>query len=508
MEFSRDNKSESSGPGRDRYRTATSSVVEGAVQTRGRVLIVDDEKDFCDILFHLLRRESFEPIVAHDGETALEMIHGGLSDAVLLDMNMPGIDGLEVLRRSKEKHPDLPILVMTAYGGTARASEAIKEGAWDYLPKPLNNRLLVDKLKRAILNPRGTHPNPSPARGRKESAGLPLGEIMGPSNSVSKIIRDITVVAPSDFTVIIQGETGTGKEMVARAIHKASARSEAPLVPVDCGAIPEGLFESELFGYEKGAFTGALTARAGKFEVAQGGTLFLDEIGNMPLNCQTKLLRAIQERTFFRVGGRDPVTVNVRLLVATNQDLSACVSRGTFSRDLFYRLNEYTVTIPPLRDRKEDIVHLCQRFLKATNLELNKKVRGITESALRLLIEHPWPGNVRQLRSTIRRAVLQTDTSVGPEHLSLENPSWETATGVFPYVPDQIGDDLPLREIVKRTTVEVERRVLTRVLRKTRGNKAEAARLLQVDYKTIHTKIKEYAIAIYPEDNDDQKNQR
>jgi two-component system nitrogen regulation response regulator GlnG len=423
-------------------------------------------------------------------------------------MKMPGLGGLEVLRRSKERHPDLPVLVMTAYGGAASASEAIREGACDYLLKPLNNRLLIDKLKQAILNPRGTDMALSSSRVRKESAGLPLGEIMGPSNSVSKIIRDISIVAPSDFTVIIQGETGTGKELIARAIHKASARSDATMVPLDCGAIPETLFESELFGYEKGAFTGALTARAGKFELAQGGTLFLDEIGNMPLLCQTKLLRAIQERTFFRVGGRDAVTVNVRLLVATNQDLSACVSRGTFSRDLFYRLNEFTVTIPPLRERKEDIVHLCQRILKATNLELNKKVRGFTDSAIRLLVEHPWPGNVRQLRSTIRRAVLQTDTSVGPEHIGLENPSWETATAVFSCVPDPSEDGLPLREIVKRTTVEVERRVLTRVLRKTKGNKAEAARLLQVDYKTIHSKLKEYAIEIYPEDNNDQKDER
>jgi len=456
--------------------------------------------------FHLLKREGFEPIVAHDGETALEMIHEGLSDAVLLDMKMPGINGFEVLRQSKANHPNLPIIVMTAYGGATSASEIMKEGAWGYLPKPLNNRLLVDKLKRAIVNPRGTEQNPTQSPKRKELPGLPLGEIMGPSKSVSKIIRDISIVAPSDFTVIIQGETGTGKELVARAIHKASARSDAALVPLDCGAIPESLFESDLFGYEKGAFTGALTARAGKFELSHGGTLFLDEIGNMPLSCQVKLLRAIQERTFFRVGGKNPVSVNVRLLVATNQDLSACVSRGTFSRDLFYRLNEFTITIPPLRERKEDVVHLGQRFLQATNLELNKKVSGFTASALKLLAEHPWPGNVRQLRSTIRRAVLQTDTSVGPEHLALETSSWETATGVFPYVPDPMGDNLPLREIVKRTTIEVERRVLTSVLRKTKGNKAEAARLLQVDYKTIHSKIKEYAIQIYPEGDNGQKN--
>lgn len=475
------------------------------IQTRGRVLIVDDERDFCEILFHLLKREGFEPVVAHDGEAALDMIHGGLSDAVLLDMKMPGMNGLEVLRQCKNRYPNLPILVMTAYGGSTAVSEIMKEGAWGYLPKPLNNRLLVDKLKLAMATPGRVEQNLAPPPGRKETSGLPLGEIMGPSDAVSKIIRDISVVAPSDFTVIIHGETGTGKELVARSIHKASTRSEATLVPLDCGAIPETLFESDLFGYEKGAFTGALTARAGKFELAQGGTLFLDEIGNMPLSCQVKLLRAIQERTFFRVGGRDPVSVNVRLLVATNQDLSACVSRGTFSRDLFYRLNEFTITIPPLRERREDIVHLCQRFLKATNMELNKKVRGFTDSALKLLVENPWPGNVRQLRSTIRRAVLQTDTSVGPEHLALETPSWETTTGVFPFVSDSRDENLPLKEIVKRTTAEVERRVLTRVLRRTKGNKAEAARLLQVDYKTIHSKIKEYAIEIYPEDENGQK---
>jgi two-component system nitrogen regulation response regulator GlnG len=481
-------------------------AVGSMAQTRGRVLIADAERDFCEILVHLLKHEGFEPNVVHDGQAALDMIHGGLSDAVLVDTRMPGVTGPEFLRQCKTRHPDLPVLVITAPDGPDYESEAMEAGAWGCLPKPLDKRLLVDTLKRALASPsmaeQGT---PLPSE-RKESTGLPLREIMGPSEAVARISRDIEVVAPSAFTVIIQGETGTGKELVARAIHRASAWSEATLVPLDCGAIPESLFESELFGYEKGAFTGALTARAGKFELAQKGTLFLDEIGNMPLRCQVKLLRAIQERTFFRVGGRDPVSVNVRLLVATNQDLSACVSRGTFSRDLFYRLNEFTITIPPLRDRKEDIVHLCHRFLKATNMELNKKVRGFTDSALRLLAENPWPGNVRQLRSTIRRAVLQTDTTVGPEHLALETPTWETTTGVFPYVPDSLSENLPLREIVRRTTAEVERRVLTRVLKKTGGNKAKAARMLQVDYKTIHSKIKEYAIEINPEDENSQEN--
>jgi two-component system nitrogen regulation response regulator GlnG len=265
------------------------------------------------------------------------------------------------------------------------------------------------------------------------------------------------------------------------------------------------LFESELFGYEKGAFTGAINQQAGKFEMAQGGTLFLDEIGNMPRNCQTKLLRAIQERTFFRIGGRKPVNVDVRLLVATNQDLVTKVAGGLFSRDLFYRLSEFTILIPPLRDRKEDIIHLAKRFLRATNQELNKKVRRFSDTALEILVEYPWPGNVRQLRSAVRRAVLQADTVIRPEHLSIERAQQEIDTGISPNPIDSSLDGVSLKDIVRRAVIDVERRTLARVLRKTKGNKAEAARLLLVDYKTIHSKIKQYGITIHSEGNDEQE---
>jgi transcriptional regulator with GAF, ATPase, and Fis domain len=248
-----------------------------------------------------------------------------------------------------------------------------------------------------------------------------------------------------------------------------------------------------------------MSRRAGKFEMAQGGTLFLDEVGNMPRNCQAKLLRAIQERTFFRVGGKDTVTVDVRLLVATNQDLNVSVGHGSFSRDLFYRLSEFTIHIPPLRERKKDIIHLSNIFLKATNLELNKKVRGFSDSALEVVVSNPWPGNVRQLRSAVRRAVLLADTVIQPEHLALESAIWDTDTRVFPHPDDQAWDGLSLKEIVKRSTVDVECRVLARVLRKAKGNKAEAARLLQVDYKTIHSKIKQYGITIDSEGSDEQE---
>jgi len=474
-------------------------------QRLGRILIVDDEEDLCQMMFLLLKREGFDPIVALDGETALEMIGRGMPDAVLLDVKMPGLDGLEVLRRAKNLEPNLPVLIMTAYGGVHSAVEAIKQGAYDYLTKPVNNHMLSEKLRQAIANRSGAPKRAKPPGRSRDSDGLRLDEIMGPSDAIDKIMSEIGLVAPSDFTVIVQGETGTGKELVARAIHQASLRAKAPLVPVDCGAIPETLFESELFGHEKGSFTGAVNRRPGKFELAQCGTLLLDEISNMPLSCQIKLLRAIQERSFFRVGGRDPIDVDFRLIVASNQDLMSRVSQGLFSRDLFYRLSEFTIVIPPLRERKEDIIHLSNRFLQTANLELKKKVTGFSESAVQLLLESQWPGNVRQLRSSVRRAVLQASDRVQPEHLSVEPPHWETDTATF--ARSEVGsfDGLPLKEIVRRNTMELERRVLVRVLRKARGNKAEAARLLQVDYKTILVKIKQYGITIFPEDEDERK---
>jgi DNA-binding NtrC family response regulator len=473
-------------------------------KSEARVLIVDDEKDFCEILFHVIRREGFVPLVAHDGETALEMVRAGMPEALLLDVKMPGMDGMEVLRQSKKIDPDLPVLMITAYGGLHGAVQAMKEGAFDYLAKPLNNRELIEKLQRALANRDARPRKPAAVAVNKNSSMLHLEDIMGPSDAVRKIISEVRLVAASNFTVVIQGETGTGKELVARAIHKTSLRHETPMVPLDCGAIPESLFESELFGHEKGAFTGAITRRSGKFEMAQSGTLFLDEIANMPVSSQTKLLRAIQERTFFRVGGRDPVTVDVRLLVATNQDLNTAVSEGKFSRDLLYRLSEFTIMIPPLRERKEDVLHLANRFVKATNTELNKKVKGFSDTAMQILLDHGWPGNVRQLRAAVRRAVLQAENLIGPQHLVIDGLN-SAAKPDNPSAQDTPWEGLSLKEIIHSRTADLERRVLEWMIRKTRGNKAEAARLLQIDYKTIHSKIKQYGIRFHPEEHDDQK---
>ncbi len=467
-----------------------------------RILIVDDEKDLCDILFRMLKKNGFRPIVANDGEKALEMIQLGMPEIVLLDVMMPGMDGMEVLRRSKKLNPRLPVMMFTAYGGIDGAVQAIKEGADDYLSKPVDHGELVDKIRRALANRLGAGQERSTPETTGHATVARLHEMMGPSDAISQVISEIGLVAPSNFSVVIQGETGTGKELVARAIHEASLRSNAPLIPVDCGAIPETLFESELFGYEKGAFTGATGEKPGKFELAQGGSLFLDEIRNVPLGSQIKILRAIQEKNFFRVGGRKSVTVDVRLLVATNEDLNGAVRTGTFSRDLFYRLSEFTISIPPLRDRKEDIEHLANRFLHATNTELNKKVPGFSDASFQVLLNSDWPGNVRQLRSVVRSAVLRAHDWITPSHLILGDSAVGDQTS--PAGKNEFSlNGASLKELVRRKTVEVERQALTEALKRTGGNKAKAARLLQIDYTTMHAKLKQYDIKIDAEQNGD-----
>ncbi|MGO9118412.1 MAG: sigma-54-dependent transcriptional regulator [Desulfomonilaceae bacterium] len=458
-----------------------------------RILIVDDEQDICELLFRLLERAGFLPILAHDGYTALEMIRRGMPDIVVSDVRMAGMDGMDLLRRAKQLDSNLPVIMITGWGGIDGAVEAVKHGAYDYLAKPLDGGQLVAKIKQALQD-RG------PGLGKRvicdptqNEAISKLQQMMGPSVAVLRIISEVALVAPSNFAVIIQGETGTGKELIAGTIHKASLRSEAPIVPVDCGAIAETLFESELFGYEKGAFTGAGTPKPGKFEIAQRGTLFLDEISNMPMKSQVKLLRSIQEKSFFPIGGRKAVTVDVRLIVATNEDLNAAVCEGSFSRDLFYRLSEFTIGIPPLRERKEDILHIANNILQTTNTELSKTVRGFSESAVEALLDYTWPGNVRQLRSAIRRGVLLAEDWIALDHLGLDDCSNGDA-GPAARDSDSLIESLPLKEMVRRSTIELEKHALTEALRRTGGNKAKAARLLQMDYTTIHAKIKHYRI--------------
>ncbi len=300
-------------------------------------------------------------------------------------------------------------------------------------------------------------------------------------------------VSQSDFSVIIQGETGAGKELVARAIHQLSRRAAAPFIPLDCGAIPETLIESELFGYQKGAFTGATAPRMGKFEAAQGGTLFLDEIANLPLSSQTRLLRVLQEKAVLRLGALKPIEIDVRLLTASNQKLSGLVESGQMREDIYFRLNEFTITIPPLRERREDIPYLAKRFLDITNRELQKNVPGFSKYCLDALLSYNWPGNVRQLRAVIRRAVLLADDLVTEKHLDIKRAP-VPGLAFTPRVDGAPWREMSLKEIVHRSVVTVEREVLARALKFTGGNKAKAARLLQIDYKTMHYKLKQFSI--------------
>jgi two-component system nitrogen regulation response regulator GlnG len=316
---------------------------------------------------------------------------------------------------------------------------------------------------------------------------------MGPSDAVTRIIREVNRVAPSDFSVIIQGETGSGKELVARAIHQLSSRAGAPFIPLDCGAIPETLIESELFGYQKGAFTGAATQKMGKFEAAQGGTLFLDEIANLPVSSQTRLLRVLQEKAVLRLGASKAVKIDVRLLTASNQELLKLVEAAQMREDLYFRLNEFTISIPPLRERKDDIPYLAKRFLDITNKELQKNVQRISEYCLEALLSYNWPGNVRQLRSVIRRAVLLADDMITEKHLDIKRAP-VPGLAFSPKVDGAPWRELSLKEIVHRSVVTVEREVLTQAMKYTGGNKAKAARLLQIDYKTMHVKLKQFSI--------------
>ncbi|HXR07268.1 MAG TPA: sigma-54 dependent transcriptional regulator [Candidatus Acidoferrum sp.] len=464
------------------------------IDQKSQVLVVDDEEGICQLISHLLEQEGFVPLVAADGKTALQRLRTASPDMLIVDLKLPDLDGLEVLRQAKALDEDLPVVILTANAKIHGAVEAMRAAAFDYLAKPYDHQKLVQVVHRALaerqfkleLRQLASQTNPSQE----------LTKIMGPSEGVGRLIADINRVAKSNFSVLIIGETGSGKELVAHAIHGAGLCAKGPFVPVDSGAIPETLFEAELFGHEKGAFTGAAGRKTGRFEQANGGTLFLDEILNMPLSAQAKVLRALQEQSFYSVGGTQSIKTDVRVLAAGNQDFEVAIAAGRFRVDLFYRLNEFTLQIPPLRERKEDILYLAKRFLDSTNQELSKEVHGFSEAATLALLNYSWPGNVRQLRSTIRRAVLLAGDVVAEHHLDIVRPGSDASPWVASPARPQTtpASGLSLRAIVAQSTTAVERAVLSQTLRQTGGNKAKAPRLLQIDYKTIQSKLKLYRI--------------
>jgi two-component system nitrogen regulation response regulator GlnG len=463
----------------------------------GKILIVDGKSDICAVLSKYMQQEGLTPVVAHGGEAGLEKVRTEHPDALIVDLKLPDMDGMQIMKEAKTLDMDLPVILVTGYPESRGAVAAMKAGAHDYLAKPLKHPDVLRVVFRA-LNERELK-----RKLRRLSSQIqdhsPLRESMGPSDAVSRLSSDVARVAKTNFSVLILGETGSGKELVAQAIHQLSLRCEAPFIVVDCGAIPETLLESELFGHEKGAYTGADKLKIGKFEIARGGTLFLDEISNMPLGSQAKLLRVLQERTIYRIGGTEPISADVRVLAASNWDRHRLGESDSFRRDVYFRLNEFTIWVLPLRERREDILYLAKRFLDITNLELQKNVKGFTQPALDLLLASNWPGNVRQLRSVIRRAVLLADDMITKQQLGMESASPKRdplQKESDPEAYDLSWGDLSLKEIKRRKIMSMERAILTRVLRETGGNKAKAARLLHIDYKTMHSKVRQYGISI------------
>jgi two-component system nitrogen regulation response regulator GlnG len=461
-----------------------------------KVLIVDGDEQIA-LLSTFLKQEVITPVVAHSGQAALEKISSEHPDALVVDMKLPDMDGMQIMKGAKALDEDLPVILITGYPEIRGAVAAMRAGAHDYLAKPLKHHEVLRVVFRA-LNERALKRKLRRLSCQIEDENS-LRESMGPSNLVRRLIADVSRVAGTNFSVLILGETGSGKELVARAIHQSSPRRQASFMAVDCGAIPETLLESELFGHEKGAYTGADKQKNGKIEMAHGGTLFLDEISNMPLGSQAKLLRVLQDKTICRIGGTQAINTDVRVLAASNQDLQRLGESGAFRPDVYFRLNEFTIWVPPLRDRQEDILYLAKRFLDLTNLELQKNVKGFTQTAVDALLACDWPGNVRQLRSVIRRAVLLADDMVTEQHMRIDCVS-PKLTPPGPECNQEIQDTpeegLPLKEIMQRRIVVMEREILVHVLRETGGNKAKAARLLHIDYKTIHSKVRQYGIPI------------
>ncbi len=465
-----------------------------------KVLIVDDMKDMCWTISNFLRHKGITAVATQDGKKTVEIISRESPDAVLLDLKMPAISGVDVLKQVKKANADIPVIIMTAYGAIKSAVEAVKLGAYDYINKPFDNDEVLITLMRAI-NDRKQKQEISHLRSQLEKI-TPLPELMGSSPQIEKVFEQVKCVAPTDFTVVLYGETGSGKELVAKAIHNNSPRRNGNFVVIDCGSIPDTLIESELFGYEKGAFTGAETTKKGHFELASGGTLFLDEIGNLSKAMQSKLLHAMQERRIRRVGGKSFIDIDIRVIVAGNEKLEDLVKSGLFRQDLYHRLNEFQIEIPPLRKRETDIAFLCKRFMDITNVELNKQVRGISPAAMELLRAYDWPGNVRELKNVIKRAVLLADDLIELEHLPAPiecSPKTTTTKELdkeVPAVKTGFNKDFSLKEIVKKSVNDIERKVIIEVLIQTGGNKSKAAKMLSIDYKTMYYKVKEYGITL------------
>jgi two-component system, NtrC family, response regulator AtoC len=451
-----------------------------------RILVVDDEENIRLVLRTFLKRHGYQVEVADNGESALAMVESFGPDCILTDVRMPRMGGLDLLTTLRAKGNEATVIVMSAYGNVELALEAMQAGAYDYVQKPFKNDEVLLVLKKAEERESLRRENRALRQEvLKESI---FEEMLAKSGAMQKIFRTIAKVADFKTTALITGESGVGKELVARALHGRSERSGGPFVAVNCGAIPENLLESELFGHKRGAFTDASSDRAGLFEQADGGTLFLDEIGELPLALQVKLLRVLQDETVRRIGDNRDVKVDVRIATATHRDLTAEVKAGRFREDLYYRINVLHIHVPPLRERREDISLLIDHFIDKNNARLGTSIRAITPDARRLLVEYAWPGNVRELENTIERAMVLAE---GDTLVDADLPDR------IHQARDPIRLQLTSGELsIKKTTRVIEEVLIRRALQKTKGNRTRAALLLEISHRALLYKIKDYAIEL------------
>ena len=440
------------------------------------LLVADDDPGLRESLQRTLTRAGYQVVLASDGRAALERLQAGGLDLVLTDLKMPGLTGREVLRAAKALAPDVDVILLTAFGTVEEAVSAMKDGAYDFITKPFRGEQLLKVVAKALERRALIEENRALQKQLEDLRAK--GQVIGASPAFRRMVTLVEQVADSSASVLIQGESGTGKELVARAIHDGSPRRNGPFVAVNCAALPETLLESELFGYEKGAFTGASGRKEGRFELADGGTLFLDEIADLSLVTQPKILRVLQEGEFERLGGTRTIRVDVRIVAATNQDVAQMVREKKFREDLYYRLNVITIVVPPLRDRREDIRLLAQHFLRVYAAKNNRKLDGFTDEAIERLEVYAWPGNVRELENIIERAVvLAREGRIEAVDLPPE------IAGFKPPPRDAI------LELIGTPLAEIEQRLLDETLRITAGNKTQAAKLLGIDVRTVARKL-------------------
>jgi DNA-binding NtrC family response regulator len=457
------------------------------------VLLVEDKDSLRAMLRHALEAQGHAVLEARDEAEAVQQLHDARPAVVLTDLKLPNGDGFGVLRAAKELDPELQVVVMTAYGSIQDAVTAMREGAMDFLAKPVDPDHLLLMVERAISQRRMLADYILLKEEAAERRGAP--RIIGDDPKLRHVLQQLHRAAATDATVLLEGESGTGKELFARGLHALSPRADGPFVAINCAAIPDTLLETELFGHEKGAFTGAVARKPGRFEMAHRGTLFLDEIGDLPIALQAKILRALEEKRFERVGGTQSLLVDVRVVAATNRNLKQRVAEREFREDLYFRLSVFPIQIPPLRERTQDVVILARHFVDRFCRDLNKKTLALTPAAFDELQAYSWPGNVRELQNCIERAVILCDAdAIHPRHLNLSFR--QPASAQPPASPwEQIDLSGTMNEALRRVTTEVERRKIDQALRDTAGNKQRAAEVLQISYKTLLQKLKEYGIA-------------